>query len=54
LVGNKECLTLLPHQGVMLECEAASDLYGDPFAIVVAQALDGVRGIHRALTDKTD
>lgn len=47
-LGNKEALTLLPDQGVMLECEAASDLYGDPFAVVVAQALDGVRGIHRA------
>lgn len=47
-LGNKEALTLLPDQGVMLECEAASDLYGDPFAVVVAQALEGVRGIHRA------
>ena len=47
-LGNKEPLTLLPDQGVMLECEAASDLYGDPFAVVAAHALDGVRGIHRA------
>lgn len=47
-LGNEEELTLLPDQGVMLECEAASDLYGDPFAVVAAHALDGVRGIHRA------
>lgn len=47
-LGNKEQLTLLPDQGVMLECEAASDLYGDPFAVVVVQALENVNGIHRA------
>ncbi len=47
-LGNKESLMLLPEQGVMLECEAASDIYGDPFAIVVARALDGINGIHRA------
>lgn len=47
-LGNKEQLTLLPDQGVMLECEAASDLYGDPFAVVVVRALENVNGIHRA------
>jgi hypothetical protein len=47
-LGNKEKLTLLPDQGVMLECEAASDFQGDPFAVVAAQTLVGVRGVHRA------
>ncbi len=47
-LGNKEKLTLLPDQGVMLECETASDIHGDPFAVVPAQALVGVRGVHRA------
>lgn len=47
-LGNKDKLTLLPDQGVMLECEAASDIHGDPFAVVSAQALVGVRGIYRA------
>ncbi len=47
-LGNKEHLTLLPDQGVMLESEAAVDIYGDPFAVVAAWALVGVRGIHRA------
>jgi hypothetical protein len=47
-LGNKEKLTLLPDQGVMLECEAASDVHGDPFAVVAAKALVGERGIHRS------
>lgn len=47
-LGNKEKLTLLPDQGVMLECEAAHDTHGDPFALVAVQALVGIRGIHRA------
>ncbi len=47
-LGNKEKLTLLPDQGVMLECEAAADIHGDPFALVNAHALVGERGIYRA------
>ena len=47
-LGNREELTLLADQGVVVECDAAADMYGDPFAIIAAQALDGVRGIYRA------
>lgn len=47
-LGNREELTLLADQGVLVESDAASDMYGDPFAVVPAQALDGVRGIYRA------
>jgi len=47
-LGNRTELTLLAEQGVLVESDAAQDMYGDPFAIVAATALDGVRGIHRA------
>lgn len=32
----------------MVESDAVSDIYGDPFAVAPAQALVGLRGIHRA------
>ena len=47
-LGNREPLTLLADQGVLIESEAATDAFGDPFAVVPAAALDGVRGIYRA------
>jgi hypothetical protein len=47
-LGNRDELTLLADQGVLVESDAASDMYGDPFAIVPAHALNGVRGITRA------
>ncbi len=46
-LGNRSVLRLLPEQGVMVECDAASDTFGDPFAVVPAAALIGYRGIHR-------
>jgi hypothetical protein len=45
--GNRCELILPPDQGVMIECEAAADPMGDPFAVVPAMALDGIRGVHR-------
>lgn len=47
-LDNRQELTLLPDQGVLVECDAAADMYGDPFAVIPAQSLDGVRGIYRA------
>ncbi|WP_298914870.1 Hint domain-containing protein [uncultured Roseobacter sp.] len=47
-LGNAQEVTLLPDQGVMLESEAASDPLGDPFAVVPAQALEGLCGIRRS------
>ncbi len=47
-LGNREEITLLADQGVLIECDAAADMYGDPFAMIAAKALTGVRGIHRA------
>lgn len=46
-LGNMHQIVLLPDQGVMLESEAASDPMGDPFAILPAQALEGLCGIYR-------
>ncbi len=47
-LDNRTALRLLPDQGVVVECDAAHDLHGDPFAVIPAAALEGVRGIHRA------
>ncbi len=51
-LDNREELTLLPDQGVLVESDAASDIYGDPFAIVPAQALEGLRGIYRSAPEQ--
>jgi Hint domain-containing protein len=47
-LGNRCELALLPDQGILVESEAAADAMGDPFAVVPALALNGIRGIHRA------
>lgn len=49
-LGNREELILLPDQGVMVESDAAHDMYGDPFAILTAHSLVGLRGIRRRQT----
>ena len=46
-LGNRRALTLLPGQSVLIDSDAAEALYGDPFALVPAGALDGWRGIAR-------
>ncbi len=46
-LGNREELTLLPDQGVMVESDAAQDMHGDPFAVITAQSLVGLRGIRQ-------
>lgn len=47
-LDNRDEMVLLADQGVLVESDAASDIYGDPFAVVPAHALEGVRGITRA------
>jgi hypothetical protein len=47
-LGNRETLVLQANQGVMLEIEGMEDPMGDPFAVVPACALTGLRGISRA------
>lgn len=46
-LGNREELVLLPDQGVMIESDVANDMHGDPFAILTAHSLVGLRGIRR-------
>lgn len=46
-MGNRCDLSLLPDQGLLVESEAATDAQGDPFAVVPALALNGIRGICR-------
>jgi hypothetical protein len=45
VLGNSEALRLLPDQPLLLECDAADRLFGDPFALLPAAALAGWRGI---------
>lgn len=44
-LGNREAMTILPHQPVMIESDLAEEMTGDPFALIPATALDGLRGI---------
>lgn len=46
-MDNRQELTLLADQGVLVESDAAADMYGDPFAVIPAYTLDGIRGIFR-------
>lgn len=46
-LDNREEMTLLADQGVLVESDTAAEMYGDPFAILPVQALVGIRGIRR-------
>ena len=48
-LGNAQSMTLLPDQPVMVESDAAEDIYGDPFVLVPASVLEGRLGIERVL-----
>ena len=50
-LGNRRDMRLLPGQAVMIESDIAERLYGDPFALVPAAALDGWRGIARTTAE---
>ena len=45
VLGNRATLRLLPGQLVLLESDTAEAMFGDPFALIPARALDGWRGI---------
>ncbi len=47
-LGNREAMKLLPEQPVMVESDAAEMLFDDPFALLTAADLQGVRGIERS------
>lgn len=44
-LGNRGLVRLLPGQPVLLESDLAEEMFGDPFALIPAAALDGWRGI---------
>ena len=46
-LGNKDEMMMLPEQVVMIEADAAEELFNDPFALVHAADLKGFNGIDR-------
>jgi hypothetical protein len=44
-LGNRADMTILPHQSVMIESDAAEDMTGDPFALIPGASLAGFHGI---------
>lgn len=50
-LGNRSDMVLLPHQAVMVESDTAERLFGDPFAVIPALALEGYRGITRIMPE---
>lgn len=46
-IGNAQDMVLLPHQAVLVESDVAEEALGDPFVLMKAEDLDGVRGITR-------
>ena len=44
---NRAALTVMPDQGVMVESDVADDAVEDPFAVIAARQLVGLRGITR-------
>lgn len=46
-LGNAAPMLLLPEQNVLVESDLAETVFGDPFALIPAAALEGYRGIDR-------
>ncbi|WP_420862459.1 Hint domain-containing protein [Algirhabdus cladophorae] len=46
-LGNREAMTLMPDQTILIESDIAEEVFGDPFTLVKAEALEGYRGISR-------
>lgn len=46
-LGNREVMRVLPGQNIMVESDAAEDLYGDPFTLMPAEAIEGLYGVAR-------
>jgi len=46
-LGNRTVIRVLPDQAMLLESDAAEALYGDPFALLAGEVLEGIRGIVR-------
>jgi len=46
-LGNAAPMLLLPEQSVMIESDVAEEMTGDPFVLLAAKSLIGLRGITR-------
>ena len=46
-LGNRADMQILPGQNVLIESDTAEDMYGDPFVLMPAAALEGYNGISR-------
>ena len=46
-LGNQQPMMVLPQQPLMIESDVTEEVYGDPFVLIPAAALDGYRGIER-------
>lgn len=46
-LGNREAMKVLPGQNIMVESDAAEDIYGDPFTLIPAEAVEGLYGVQR-------
>lgn len=44
-MNNRKNMWLMPDQGMLMESDAAIDALGDPFAVVPARVLKGLKGI---------
>ncbi len=51
-MGNRTVMHILPGQNIMVESDTAEDIYGDPFSLIPAVAMEGLRGVHRAPPDE--
>ncbi|MDM8168653.1 Hint domain-containing protein [Roseovarius sp.] len=47
VLGNREVMHLMPQQTIMVESDTAEDLYGDPFSLLPAEAMDALTESHR-------
>ncbi len=46
-LGNRDLLLLAPDQATLIESDLAEEILGDPFALIPARVLDGVRSMCR-------
>jgi hypothetical protein len=47
LIGNRRAMMLQPDEIIMIESDLAEALFGDPFALIPASALDALDGVTR-------
>ncbi len=51
-LGNRRPMRILPMQEVIVEIDAAEELYGDPFVVIPAHMLEGYQGITKTAFDQ--